>query len=54
MTTMMRAGGQAIVLQYTRLLRARVVTIYTFLWSVRRMCVVCGEHAGDNLDMDCD
>jgi len=35
----MRAGGRAIVLQYRRLLRARVVTIYTFLRSVQRMCV---------------
>ena len=42
-TTTMRAGGRAIVLQYRRLLGARVVTIYTFLRSARRMRV--GEAA---------
>jgi len=34
-----RRCGRAIVLQYRRLLRVRVVTIYAFLWSARWMCV---------------
>jgi len=42
-TTMMRAGGRAIVLQYRRLLPAWVVTTYTFLRSARWMRV--GEEA---------
>jgi len=52
--TTMWAGGRAIVLQYRRLRRTRVVTIYTlnFLWSARRMCVA--ERASDNLDTGSD
>jgi len=49
LTTMMR-WCWAIVLQYTRLIHARikVVTIYTFLWSAWRMCV---GSVPNNLDM---
>jgi len=44
-------GGHAIVLQYTHLLHARVVTIHI---SLKCAADVWGERAGNNLDMGSD